>query len=262
MSLDLNSAGVTLEPNRDYYYSVMATNSAGETHREGGIFRTPSEPTGENGGAETGAASNISQTGATLSGVVSAWGWREATYVFEYGTSTSYGQSAPIPAGVIGPRVTCGLPYGGPHQEQFPVSENLTELQPNITYHYRLVSTSNGHTSFGKDATFTTHEGFFEPLNTGAPPTMGAEESPPRTSGGQSGSSSTQTGSGTSSSTLGVTLLAPATGSAPGPKADIRTQKLASALKACKKKPKDKRATCTRQARKTYAAVATKSKKG
>jgi hypothetical protein len=153
VQLDLNSAGVTLSPNSQYYYSVVATNSAGEGHGNEKIFTTPSS---ETGGAETGGASNVSQTGASLSGVVTAWGWREATYDFEYGTSTSYGASVPSPPGVIGPRVTCGLPCGPPHSEQFPVSENLTELQPGTTYHYRLVSTTGGHTSYGQDATFTT----------------------------------------------------------------------------------------------------------
>jgi len=255
VSLDLNSAGVTLEPNRDYYYSVVATNSAGETHREGGIFRTPSEPTGENGGAETGAASNISQTGATLSGIVSAWGWREATYVFEYGTSTSYGQSAPIPPGVIGPRVTCGLPCGPPHSEQFSVAENLTELQPNTIYHYRLVSITNGHTSFGKDATFTTSEAFAEPLNAISPSTTGGGELPSKISGGQLDNSSTRPGSGTSSSTP----LVPSLGKTIHLSSLTRAQKLAKALKVCMKEPKKQRGACLRQAGKKYAMTARKS---
>jgi len=247
VSLDLNSAGVMLEPNRDYYYSVMATNSAGETHREGGIFRTPSEAGGETGGAETGDASNVSQTGATLSGVVTAWGWRAATYVFEYGTTTAYGARVPAPPGVIGPRITCGLPCGPPHAEQFPVSVSLTGLAPNTTYHYRLVSTSAGQTGFGKDATFTTSEGFFEPLNTAKPST------PSKPGGsGQSGNSSTSTGSGMSSLAPGVTPLVSPLEKTVEPKVLTRAQKLASALMGCKKKPKNKRAACVRHARKEF----------
>jgi alpha-tubulin suppressor-like RCC1 family protein len=174
VKLDLNSVGVQLQPDSVYYYSVAATNAAGETGGNERIFRTPPEPGGENGGtgnggAETGGASNISDTGATLSGVVTAWGWREATYVFEYGTSTSYGQSVPTPAGVIGGRVTCGLPCGPPYSERFPVSESLTELAPDTTYHYRLVSTSSGHTSYGADSTFTTSS---------QPPSSGGETQP------------------------------------------------------------------------------------
>jgi alpha-tubulin suppressor-like RCC1 family protein len=256
VSLDLNSVGVSLQPNSMYYYSVVATNSAGEAGGNEGTFRTPPEPTGENGGAETGAASKISQTGATLGGVVTAWGWREATYVFEYGTTTSYGQSAPTPPGVIGLRATCGLPCGPPHSEQFTVSENLAGLQPKTTYHYRLVSTSNGHTSFGNDATFTTHDGGFEPLNTAAPSPAGGGESPSQTGGsGQSGNSSTLTGSG-ASLTPGVFPLV----STVAPKVGPVAQKLARALKACKKKPRNKRAACAKQARKAYATAAKKSK--
>jgi hypothetical protein len=43
-------------------------------------------------------------------------------------------------------------------------------------------------------------------------------------------------------------------------KALTRAQRLAKALKACKKKPKKKRATCQTQARKRYGAAKSKSK--
>ncbi len=253
-----------LQAGTTYHYRVVASNGRGVEHYgQDETFTTlPSEPTGENGGAETGAASNISQTGATLSGVVTAWGWREATYVFEYGTSTSYGQSAPTPPGVIGSRATCGLPCGPPHSEQFPVSENLTELQPNATYHYRLVAISNGHTSYGGDATFTTSESFFEPLNTATPSTSGGGESLSKTGGSvQSGTSSTPTGSATPPSTPGVAPLVSPLGESVEPKVLIKTQKLTTALKLCAKKPKSKRAACAKQARKAYAAIAANSKK-
>jgi hypothetical protein len=56
------------------------------------------------------------------------------------------------------------------------------------------------------------------------------------------------------STPIGVTGCAKA-------KAPTRTQKLAKALKACKKKPKGKRAGCEKQARKRYGAVAKKKAK-
>ena len=34
----------TLQPNSVYYYWITATNAAGESHREGGIFKTPQSP--------------------------------------------------------------------------------------------------------------------------------------------------------------------------------------------------------------------------
>ena len=43
-------------------------------------------------------------------------------------------------------------------------------------------------------------------------------------------------------------------------KALTRAQKLAAALKACKKKPKSKRASCQKQARQRYGPVKQKSK--
>jgi hypothetical protein len=46
----------------------------------------------------------------------------------------------------------------------------------------------------------------------------------------------------------------------PKAKRATRAQKLKAALKACKRKPKDKRAGCARQARKRYGAVKRKGK--
>ena len=42
VSLDLNSAGVILEPGREYFYSVNATNAAGTTEGQFQTFTTPS----------------------------------------------------------------------------------------------------------------------------------------------------------------------------------------------------------------------------
>ncbi len=43
MRLDLNSIGVMLQPNSRYSYAVVATNAAGETSGDGGIFSTPAQ---------------------------------------------------------------------------------------------------------------------------------------------------------------------------------------------------------------------------
>ncbi len=92
----------------------------------------------------TGAASNISQNTAFVMGTVNP----EATAVtdchFEWGSSTGYGQSAP-----------CSQVLGSGDGAE-PVSAALTGLGPNTTYHFRLVATNAGGTSYGSDQTFAT----------------------------------------------------------------------------------------------------------
>jgi sugar lactone lactonase YvrE len=80
----------------------------------------------------------------TLHGTAWANG-RAATYHFEYGTTTSYGKSAPAPA------ISIGFGFGAS-----PVSQTLTGLSAETTYHYRLVAVNKQGTAYGEDRTFTT----------------------------------------------------------------------------------------------------------
>ncbi|MGH2834150.1 MAG: PKD domain-containing protein, partial [Solirubrobacteraceae bacterium] len=68
--------------------------------------------------------------------------------------------------------------------------------------------------------------------------------------GTQQGSGSTQQGPGSSGSTSGTKPVS----TSAKPAGLSKAQKLAQALKACKKKPKTRRASCERQARKTYGS--------
>jgi phosphodiesterase/alkaline phosphatase D-like protein len=91
----------------------------------------------------TGAASDIELYQATLNGTVNANG-ESTTYYFEYGTSTSYGFTSPVPpATVTGASATS-------------VSEIIYELSRNTTYHYRLVASNASGANYGADQTFTT----------------------------------------------------------------------------------------------------------
>jgi predicted lipoprotein with Yx(FWY)xxD motif len=67
------------------------------------------------------------------------------TYHFEYGTTTAYGTSVPMPdADASGAIAT-------------PVSQQVTGLMPGTTYHYRLVTTNSVEgTAMSADATFST----------------------------------------------------------------------------------------------------------
>ncbi|MDP1803619.1 MAG: hypothetical protein Q8K72_00490, partial [Acidimicrobiales bacterium] len=98
-----------------------------------------------------------------VDGTVNAHGAGTA-YVFEYGTSTAFGQIAPVPAGNAGSD-TAGL----------PVTRTLTGLQPNTTYLYRLVATNSQGTTSGAVMSFTTTGQATAPVvTTGAATNVGA----------------------------------------------------------------------------------------
>ena len=88
----------------------------------------------------TNAATNVTSSSATLNGTVNPNGLTTAVH-FEYGTTTNYGH------------ITANRNYSGNTTQN--VSANITGLRPNTTYHFRLVGTNNGGTSYGSDRTFT-----------------------------------------------------------------------------------------------------------
>lgn len=92
----------------------------------------------------TNAATGVTQTGATLNGSVNPEG-AATTYHFEYGTSTAYGTSVPVPSGSAGSGSTA-------------VSESaaLTGLTAGTTYDYRIDATNSAGTTDGSNQTFTT----------------------------------------------------------------------------------------------------------
>lgn len=97
----------------------------------------PAPPT-----ASTGAASSVSTGSATLNGTVNPSGLA-ASYHFEYGTSTSYGQSTPTQS-------------AGADSQTHPESAAIAGLAPGTTYHFRIVATNSAGTSLGADQIFTT----------------------------------------------------------------------------------------------------------
>jgi hypothetical protein len=73
----------------------------------------------------------------------------DATYHFEYGTTTGYGTSVPIPDADIGSGTS-----------DVAVSQRIASLALNTTYHYRVVATNTAGTTSGADQTFTSGKGF------------------------------------------------------------------------------------------------------
>jgi hypothetical protein len=90
------------------------------------------------------ATSLTTQTTATLSGRVNPDGQTVTKCKFEYGTSTSYGSSAPCKT----------LPGSGTSPVE--VSAKITGLTPNTEYHFRFTATNAAGTSKGADVTFKT----------------------------------------------------------------------------------------------------------
>ncbi len=71
------------------------------------------------------------------------------SYHFEYGTTTAYGQSTP--AGVL----------PGPDFKVNDLDAEVVGLQPDTVYHFRIVASNSAGTTYGRDETFRTANGFF-----------------------------------------------------------------------------------------------------
>lgn len=136
-----------LSPGTTYYFRACANNDetgdGPENQVCGGVqaFTTSGTTVPS---ATTSAATAIANTTAQLNGSVNAHG-AATVYVFEYGTSTAFGQIAPVPSGNAGSG-TAGL----------AVSTSLSGLQPRTTYYYRLVAVNAQGTTRGSVMTFTT----------------------------------------------------------------------------------------------------------
>jgi hypothetical protein len=92
----------------------------------------------------TQSATAIKATEATLNGTVNPSDV-STTYHFEYGTTTSYGTSIPVPSKSVGSGI-----------ETVSESQVITNLQPEATYHFRMVATNSYGTVYGQDGHFTT----------------------------------------------------------------------------------------------------------
>jgi hypothetical protein len=91
----------------------------------------------------TGSATAITDTAATLHGNLDPTGVETTECKFEWGTDTSYGNSAPCAE-------------GNAFTEPSEVSAELSGLTMATTYHYRLVVTNGEGESQGEDQTFST----------------------------------------------------------------------------------------------------------
>ena len=91
----------------------------------------------------TSAASSVSGSTATLNGIVNPFGL-PTQYFFNYGLTTNYGYSTATNS------ISNGI------SQPLTVSNSISGLLPNTTYHFRLVGMNSSTTNFAADLTFTT----------------------------------------------------------------------------------------------------------
>src|SRR3984893_3865013 len=99
----------------------------------------PAPPT-----VKTDPASAVGQTTATLNATVNPNGSEVSECKLEYGTTTAYGSSAPC------------SPAPGSGTSAVSVSDTVSSLTDNTTYHFRILAISAGGPSTGADQTLKT----------------------------------------------------------------------------------------------------------
>lgn len=89
-------------------------------------------------------ANGVTYKSANLNGLIDPAG-RDTHYHFEYGTTTSYGSSAPTS------EVDAGSGW-----KTLEVKATIQSLKPETTYHYRIVGNNSSGQNTGEDMTFVT----------------------------------------------------------------------------------------------------------
>jgi hypothetical protein len=131
-----------LTPGTTYHYRLVATNQFGTSAGADRSFTTAGPPPP---GVATGPATQLSSTGATLTGTVNP-SHAATTYWFNWGGTTGYGQQ------------TFKQTLSSTTTVQNVAASLQGLLAPGTIYHYQLVASHSGSaTSFGADSTFMTY---------------------------------------------------------------------------------------------------------
>jgi DNA-binding beta-propeller fold protein YncE len=134
VAVHANLAG--LQGGTTYHYRLLVANEpTGRLGAEDRQLSTPPTPLIANA-----AASNVTPSSADLSATINPLGVPVTSCTFEYGTTTSYGSSAP-----------CAQSEAqiGSASTPVPVSASLSGLAPNTEYHWRLVAANANGSSEG-----------------------------------------------------------------------------------------------------------------
>jgi len=136
--VEVSAALAGLAANTEYHFRISANNLAGTIRGSDVTFKTPPKPPT----VATLAASPVAQTSATLNASVNPNGAVLSECKIEYGTSISYGASAPC------------APAPGTGTSPVEVSAALTGLVEHTEYHFRISATNPGGMSKGSDQHF------------------------------------------------------------------------------------------------------------
>jgi hypothetical protein len=156
VSLELNSAGVTLSPDTEYRYSLEATSSGGTAQGPGHLFTTAPASAPSIGGE---SASNITATDATLQAQINPGGL-ETTYEVWVG-------ALPCVVELGGPerceedKVAGTIPAGFSAQTvSVDIAKGSHQLKPNSPYLYSFRATNMDGTTYGANEEFKTAAAF------------------------------------------------------------------------------------------------------
>lgn len=133
-----------LDPSTTYHYRVSADNGLGTSTGEDRTFRTTGPPTVD----ET-SAQNVGAASATLEAQVNPSGF-STTYHFDYVDDTEFQAN-----GFTNATHTAELGLGTGNFDRTATTD-IDGLDPNTTYHFRVVATNSQDTTEGPDTTFTT----------------------------------------------------------------------------------------------------------
>jgi Ricin-type beta-trefoil lectin domain/Ricin-type beta-trefoil lectin domain-like len=129
-----------LSEGSDYHYRVVVQNEYGTVKGADRTFTTPLMPEAVTEGSEA-----VEANDAILTGSIDPNG-EDTSYQFEYGTTTSYGSTVALGTGM----------EAGSGPQPVEVMAAPTYLQPETTYHYRVVAKSDAGKDLGVDKTVTT----------------------------------------------------------------------------------------------------------
>jgi hypothetical protein len=123
-----------LQSGQTYHFRLVAANAQASNAGQDVAFGPPT--------LGSAFADAVGPTSVTLHAQVNPRGL-DTTYHFEYGTTTGYGRSTP----------SADIGSGG---STVAVTQTAAGLQPNATYHFRLVASNGAGIADGPDGTFTT----------------------------------------------------------------------------------------------------------
>ncbi len=131
-----------LKGQTEYHYRLVAKSVEGTTVGSDKSFTTLNwgPPTATTDPGEPALSHNEAFLRATINPREFA-----TSYRFEWGTSTAYGNSIPVPDESIGSGT-----------EDVKVVKKLESLQPGMLYHFRVVATNSEGTTYGEDRTVNT----------------------------------------------------------------------------------------------------------